>query len=303
VTHFLKAMALGLSVPIAATTVQPAAAQAPASPRQMADDLLAADRAFAAAASDTDLVSALGAMFDEEIVMPLPDATFAQGRAAAVAALRANPANTTARAGWTPVRVGVSGDGQHGFTFGFLTTRLADGTERPGKYLAYWVRRPAGWRVAAYKRVGRPAGEVATAPMAPSLPGGGAAAANDPAVLARQSRSLSDAEQAFSDNAQRIGIGPAFREAGAPDAMNMGAGAGFTIGNAAIGELVASPEPGSPVNWNSDGVLVAASGDLGVSWGMIRSNGPVPEGRPAAVPFFTIWRRAAPDQPWRYIAE
>ncbi|MDQ8755812.1 hypothetical protein RCO27_06180 [Sphingosinicella sp. LHD-64] len=93
-------------------------------------------------------------------------------------------------------------------------------------------------------------------------------ATSDPAVLDRQSRSLSNAEQAFSDNAQRIGIGPAFREAGAPDAMNMGAGAGFTIGNAAIGELVASSEPGSPVS------------------GMIRSNGPVPEGRPTAAPMF-----------------
>lgn len=299
---FLKILAFSLWVAVSAPTERPALAQPAPAARQAIDDLLAADRAFSAAALATDLVSGLGAMFDDEIIMPLPDATFARGREAAVAALRANPANLASRAGWTPVRAGVSADGQHGFTFGFMTTRLADGTERPGKYLAYWVRRPGGWRVAAYKRVGRPAGDVSTAMIAPSLP---TAAAGSPAPDAgeRQSRGLRDAEQAFSDNAQRIGIGPAFREAGAPDAMNMGAGAGFAIGNETIATLVASPAPGSPVSWSSDGVLVAASGDLGVSWGMIRANGPVPEGRPAAVPFFTIWRRAAPDRPWRYIAE
>jgi ketosteroid isomerase-like protein len=302
-SNFVTTLALSLSLATATFAPRPALAEAIGSAQQVADDLLATDRAFSAAAMGTDLVSGLGAMFDDEIVMPLPDATFARGREAAVAALRANPANLTSRAGWTPVRAGISADGRHGFTFGFMTTRLADGAERPGKYLAYWVRRPGGWRVAVYKRVGRPAGDVSMASMAPSLPAATAAASPDPATRERQSRGLRDAEQAFSDNAQRIGIGPAFREAGAPDAMNMGAEAGFAIGNETIGNLVASPAPGSPVSWSSDGVLVAASGDLGVSWGMIRSNGPVPEGRPAAAPFFTIWRRAAPDQPWRYIAE
>lgn len=301
--HFLKAVTLSLSVVVAALGPPPLAAQAAVSSQQAADDLMAADRAFAAAATRTDLISALGAMFDETIIMPLPSATFAEGREAAIAALRANLANATSRVGWTTVRAGISADGRHGFTFGFITSYLADGTQRPGKYLAYWVRRPEGWRIAAYKRAPRPAGEVSTTPMDPSLPAHAAAGSTDPATLERQSRSLREAEQAFSDTAQRIGIGPAFREAGAPDAMNMGAEAGFAIGNETIGNLVAAPGPGSPVSWNSDGVLVAASGDLGVSWGMIRANGPVPEGRQAATPFFTIWRRAAPDQPWRYIAE
>jgi hypothetical protein len=49
-------------------------------------------------------------------------------------------------------------------------------------------------------------------------------------------------------------------------------------------------------------VIVASSGDLGVSIGMIRRNQPV-TGQPTAFPFFTIWRRATPTAPWRYIAE
>ena len=28
-----------------------------------------------------------------------------------------------------------------------------------------------------------------------------------------------------------------------------------------------------------------------------------PAGQPASIPFFTVWKRDAPNQPWRYIAE
>ena len=71
------------------------------------------------------------------------------------------------------------------------------------------------------------------------------------------------------------------------------------IGAAVSGD---SNEP-SPVSWSADDVLVAPSGDFGVTFGMIRPNGPPPEGQPAAIPFFTIWMRDGPDQPWRYVAE
>ena len=57
-----------------------------------------------------------------------------------------------------------------------------------------------------------------------------------------------------------------------------------------------------PRIWDK-GTLVASSGDLGLNWGYIRLHSPPADGKPSAFPFFTIWRRAAPDQPWRYIAE
>jgi hypothetical protein len=47
-------------------------------------------------------------------------------------------------------------------------------------------------------------------------------------------------------------------------------------------------------------VLVAASGDLGITFGYIRST--TDKDQPPA-PFFTIWRRASTAEPWRYIAE
>ncbi|MDP2955346.1 MAG: hypothetical protein Q8N53_02905 [Longimicrobiales bacterium] len=64
------------------------------------------------------------------------------------------------------------------------------------------------------------------------------------------------------------------------------------------------PETGSAVSWGADWVLVASSGDLGVTFGWIRLNQPLADGTlPPARPFFTIWRRAGPTEPWRYIAE
>lgn len=292
-----------LLVPAAAAAQGSApAATAARSPQQVADELLAADRAFAAAAANVDAVAGISAQFHEEVVMPLPNGTFARGRAAAIEALRGNPINLTARVEWAPVRVGVSADGQHGFTFGFITTRTSDGGARPGKYLAYWVRTPQGWRAAAYKRAPRPEGAVSTALMAPILPGRLVAPVTDPAILRAQRERLRAAEQAFSDEAQRVGLGPAFRDNGSDEAVNLGAEAGFVFGAQAIGGQVGGRPP-SPVNWGADDALVASSDDLGVTFGLIRPNGPVPEGRPAASPFFTIWRRAGPNQRWLYIAE
>jgi hypothetical protein len=50
-------------------------------------------------------------------------------------------------------------------------------------------------------------------------------------------------------------------------------------------------------------VIVASSGDLGVTMGTIRQNGTPRAGQPSSVPFITIWRRASPAEQWRYVAE
>ena len=293
------ALALAAASPALLTAEAPARPAA-VTPQRVADDLIAADRGFAAAAAGTDTASAISALFHDDVVMPLPDARFAQGREAAAAALRANSFNLASRAEWAPVRGGVSADGQHGFTFGYMTMRGADGATRQAKYLAYWVRTPAGWRVAAYKRAIRPAGEVSAAVLAPALPTRIVRPSRTAAPGLREE--LRAAEQAFSDEAQRIGIGPAFARNGSADAMNMGSGPAFRFGAAAIGAEMPQ-EAGSAVSWSAEDALVASSGDLGVTWGYIRANGSVPEGRPARIPFFTVWRRASPAEPWRYVAE
>ncbi len=277
-------------------------------PLSVADELLAADRAASVAGAKTTVIPALTAMFAPDVAMQAPVVGFARGIAATTEALRGNPDNIDGRIEWVPIRSGVSADGQHGFTFGFMTLRRPDGTTAPIKYLAYWVKRDGRWQVAAYKRRLRPAGGVSTAVLAPSLPAQLQPVTTDAATIAGHRPSLIAAEQAFSDEAQKIGIGAAFTKYGSADAMNMGGpdDAIFVIGADAIGKAIGGGEPSSssPVTWSAESAIVASSGDLGVTFGYIRQNAPagVSPAQPP-VPFFTIWRRASPTMPWRYVAE
>jgi ketosteroid isomerase-like protein len=265
------------------------------------NELLAADRAYSAAAAKADLISGLTAMFADDVEMINgPTRAHVRGKENVIAALQAVPANAHASATWAPIRAGISADGQQGFTFGYMTLRDAAGVETPLKYLAYWVKQPAGWKVAAYKRSRRPAGDVSTEMMSPSVPAKMGPPVSDAGVIDRHRQSLAAAEQAFSDESAVIGLGPAFAKFGRDDAMNMGSKPDFTIGAKAISESVETPPimiP-SPLTWKSDWVIVASTGDLGVSIGTIRRR----EDPSVSIPFFTVWRRDA-DGRWRYIAE
>jgi hypothetical protein len=222
--------------------------------------------------------------------------------------MEANPDNAGSRIRWTPIRGGVSSDLKHGFTFGYTTVTRPDGTAQPGKYVAYWVHGESGWRVAAYKRVMRPAGEVSLGLLPPSLPTKGLPV-GDEATVQRYADELSRAEHAFSRDAGPMGLGAAFEKWGAPDAVNTGGGASaaFVRGNVEIGRHVgAGLTPGAEITWAPEQVIVSATGDLGVSIGTIRVSTPASADRPAAtrtVPFFTVWKRAWPTDPWRYVAE
>ncbi|HET9370498.1 MAG TPA: DUF4440 domain-containing protein [Vicinamibacterales bacterium] len=297
-------LAIAVSIPIAGATLTQ-----PASPQAAVDDLLAADRAFSAAAAKTDVVTGLTAMFAPDVIMPTAANVFADGRDKAAEALRANPDNSKSRVEWAPVRGGISADGQHGFTFGFMTLHRPDGTTVPIKYLSYWIKSRDGWRVAGYKRRPRPVGDVTTTPMAPAMPAQLIAPITDASAIAKHRSSLEEAERAFSRDAQTMGIGPAFEQYGSADAMNMGGpeDAGFVIGSATIGRNVGagSPPNTSPVVWAPDhNAFVASSGDLGVTFGYIRAKANGPDGKPSAPsPFFTVWRRASATAPWKYVAE
>lgn len=279
---------------------------ATASPQSSADELLAADRAFAAASAKTDIVSGLSAMFAPDVILTHAGG-IAYGSAKAVEALKSNPINTGARIEWTPARVAVSGDERHGFTAGFMTLHRADGTTTPMKYLAYWEKQKEGWRVLAYKRGGAKAAAPAM-PVSFVLPKQTAAPASDAATIERYRDSLADAERSFSRDAQTMGIGPAFEHYGHPEAINLGGPdvAAFLLGNKQIGEGVGrgAPPNTSPVNWAPEKTIVAASGDFGVTIGYIVQNKPGPDGKISpGQPFFTIWKRDSTKDRWLYIAE
>ena len=282
-------------------------AQEERTPLQTVEELLAADRAFSRASTETDLANGISAMFAGDVAMPIPGSQFARGRDAARAALQANPDNAGARAEWSPVRGGIAADGQHGFTFGYMTVTKKDGTGLPIKYVAYWVRQPEGWRVAVYKRVRAAEAPASPQMMPPSLPARFVPVTTDAAAIEEFRRSLDAAERAFSAEAQKIGLGAAFAKYGHPDAVNVGPPTQpeFVKGAEAIGRAVSdgstSTDPG--LSWAPEHVIVASSGDLGVTTGMIQPKAGADGKQPPAIPFITIWRRATPQNAWRYIAE
>ena len=246
-------------------------------------------------------------MFAADVAMPIPGSRFSTSAAEAIEALRANPGNSKSRAEWVPVRGGVSADGRQGYTWGYMTVRTPDGATAPAKYLSYWVKEAEGWRVVAYKRRPRPAGEVSLAQAAPSLPPRMVPPTTEAAAIERFRASLDATERAFSDEAKSIGLGVAFMRYGSADAVNMGGAndAAFVVGPEAIGRLVSEGKPAEPstLAWWPDRTVVASSGDLGVTIGLIRETAPSAGPNPPVYPFFTVWRRASTAEPWRYIAE
>src|SRR5258705_12758083 len=99
-----------------------------------------------------------------------------------------------------------------------MTIVKPDNPTTPAKYLSYWVKRPEGWRVVAYRRRPRPPGEVSLAAVAPSLPARRIAPSTDAALIERYRASLDATERAFSDSAEVIGLGVAFAGYCRPDA-------------------------------------------------------------------------------------
>jgi hypothetical protein len=275
------------------------ATAAPAAPSAQGalSELLSAEHAFSKAAAAKPPADGIGAMLGDDVILMTRGGPV-RGHDAALASLAANPANKGTGASWHSIRSGVSADGQHGFTMGYLDLAGGDAALAHRRYLAYWIHGTAGWRVAAFKQAIRGADEVEIKDQGTIVPTHASTPAGDSV------ESLIAAEQSFSDRAQKVGLYQAFDEFGRQDAMHLVGKGGFAVGRAAIAENVGDPkEHSSPVKWSADSAIVAPSGDLGVTIGTIKTNAPPPEGQPGEIPFFTIWQRDSVDQPWRYIAE
>ena len=260
--------------------------------------LLAEEKTLADAGAALPPAEAIASMLAEDARLYTRGGPF-RGRAAALEALKANPANQGKSVSWRSIKSGISGDGTHGFTLGYLDIAGADSKTAHRRYLAYWVKGPGGWRVAAFKQALRQPGEAEIASLPTSIPVQPGKALDPAAARA----GLIAAEKAFSDRAQVAGIGRAFTEFGRADAINSGPD-GVKVGPVAIGAAVSGGEDGpSPVEWSAEEALVAPSGDLGITFGTIRPKVAPTGDKPTAIPFFTIWIRDGADQPWRYVAE
>ncbi len=282
-------------------------AQQPA-PEALVKALITADRGFSSIGTARGCRAALTEMLTAEVTIPAPGRGLMQGRDSVLELYASQPGFPTARCSWIPIRGGVSADGTQGFTYGVMTQTNADRTTLPFRYLAYWRKGATGWRVAVYKRLRSPAPAASTTMRRAAIPTAYIAPRTDAAMQRVIDASLVEAERAFSREAQTMGLGPAFVKHGSADAMNLGSQADstFTFGAEAIGRKIGDGDTTrtSPVSWGPERVLAASSGDLGVTMGMIYPNAPTADGStPRGFPFFTVWRRAGPGQPWRYVAE
>ena len=268
-----------------------------------AEALLNTDRQFSQLGATSDLITSITAMFAVDVVMPLPGGTFARSLYESRTALSKNPANATSRAQWYPVRGAISADGEHGFTAGYMTI-TADTGVLYAKYIAYWAKEGGLWRVAAYKRAPLSTrGDTAT--LGTLIPAAIITASGESRRGAHLA-SLIATEKQFSDTAQRIGLQRAFTLFGAEYAINMGpSSGGFIVGASAIGASVGGGDTTgtSPVHWSADFALVASSGDLGVTFGLIQPHARAGQPPRPASAFFTIWSRPGAQGPWKYVAE
>src|SRR6185436_4407987 len=125
-----------------------------------------------------------------------------------------------------------------------------------------------GWRVSAYKRTVGPRSDTVTVTGVqtgmPEYRGGGDST--------RRAAQLHDAEARFSDLAQTVSLGEAFRRTATSDAVHTATGADvtFRFGPDAIkAGLDRGGPPASPLTWGSSEERVARSGDMGLTTGWI----------------------------------
>lgn len=252
-----------------------------APPPEGRDALLAADRGAGAS---------LAGVLAEDGYLLAPGLPIVEGREAILRELGDSAGPVERR----PLAAMLSADGTHGYTLGRTLARLGDSTIH-GKYLAYWRREGAGWRLWAIVANPSPA-----APDSVPVPPSGRRAPPSGAGKGAGVGELREADTAFSSRAQASGVGPAFREFAEPGAVLLGGGgSGMVWGDSAIGAWIGGVIPsGDRLSWAPRIAHLAPSGDLGFTIGDA-----VYIGRERAfTKYLTVWRRQ-PDGGWRYAAD
>ena len=157
-----------LSTLLAPVLILAAPAPAQSSPKAALDGLLAAEKSLSDAAASKTPAEGIASLIAPDGVLMTPKGPVI-GPAAALAALRDNPANAGKGVHWKSIKSGISADGQHGFTIGYLDLEGGDPARAHRRYLAYWVRGEAGWRVAALKQALRQPDEAEAAAQPATL--------------------------------------------------------------------------------------------------------------------------------------
>ncbi|GLH69760.1 hypothetical protein GETHPA_12930 [Geothrix rubra] len=226
-----------------------------------AEEVAAAERAFAADAARRGTPAAFVSAFAEDGLVFTPRAENARAR------YGAKPEDGS-RLAWAPAFVEVAASGDFAISTGPWSWR-AKGATAPsaaGHFLSLWVRRGGRWQVQLDLGVSHPA--QAEAPLVLRTHGPGAPGPGPEAAW-----------RTF-DAAAAGDLRAALEGAGAADLRLYREGRPVSPGNLAAGAAA----EGGPAAWEPQGRMVAASRDLAVRWG-VRTRGP------ARATGLQVWRR------------
>lgn len=268
------------------------------------DELLRADLGRADSVARLGFADGLSSSFADDIIYLRGGLPILRGKAAAKAVVAAESIGTGAAVRWQPVRAEASKDRSSGYTYGYAIYSLPQAgspTIRVDRYIAYWRKETAGWRIAGYA-------ETYGIPPAPlALPAGAVAGVLADVPMSR-TRAPVDAIRAadldFSRDAARLGTGEAFRRYAAADAQIFSPLGEFVTGPSAITASFSPPIGKSSFVWHPVEGEMAKSGDLGFTVGNAVITGQREDGTAVLrhSKYLTVWKRQA-DGSWRYVLD
>lgn len=220
------------------------------------DAVVAAERAFSATSVAEGTRAAFLAWFADDAV------AFSPAPVRGTAHIEAWPTEGPTLE-WAPERAEISADGRMGYTLGPYRQSLPDGGVAWGHYHSMWRLDDDGrWRVAL--DLGTPHGPVDWPPPAVEAAGPGSASlAATPAPIA--AAALLDRDRAYGVAYASEGREPAARGFAAERVRVSRTGSPPHSGRAAA--LADQAAAGERLEWTPEGAEVAASGDLGYTWG------------------------------------
>jgi ketosteroid isomerase-like protein len=269
------------------------------------DELLRADLGRADSVTRLGFARGLASNFAADVVYLRGGLPIVRGRTAAAAIVAAESLGAGTAVRWQPVRAEASRDGRSGYSYGYTIVSAPGGASGPSirvdRYISFWRRDEAGWRIAAYAETyGAP-------PAALSMPREAAAAVIPDSPMMRVRGPLEQvraADTAFSALAQRVGTGRAFGDFAAENAQMFSTPGEFVSGPTAIRNSFGPSGSSGALVWHPVAGGVAQSGDLGFTVGNAVFTGTREDGGQVVrySKYLTVWQKQR-DGDWRYVVD
>ena len=269
------------------------------------DALLRADLARADSVAHLGFGPGLASTFAANVIYLRGGLPIVRGRAAASAIIAAESVGAGTAVRWQPVRAEASADGRSGYSYGYAiygtAAKAGVPTLRVDRYISFWRRADAGWRITAYAETyGAP-------PATLALPRDAQTAVIPDVPMARTDGALEQlraADTAFSALAQRVGTGRAFGDYAAENAQIFSTPGEFITGPHAIRESFGATGTSGALVWHPVAGEVAQSGDLGFTVGNAVFTGRRNDGGEVVrySKYLTVWKKQR-DHAWRYVTD